>query len=111
MPQELRDLYLEGVDESVESFILSRPSASGPYLISAALECLRERAPMNEAGAMRGAVPPNRRARLGGDLWYNSCHKEPLLFGQKERCMKVETSCHSKAKSVSLLGLRSGNRV
>ena len=49
MPQELRDLYLEGVDESVESFILSRPSASGPYLISAALECLRERAPMNEA--------------------------------------------------------------
>ena len=49
MPEELRNLYLEGMDESVESFIRSRPSASGPYLISAVLECLREHAPMNEA--------------------------------------------------------------
>lgn len=49
MPEELRGLYLEGMDESVESFIRSRPSASEPYLISAALECLRQHAPMNEA--------------------------------------------------------------
>ena len=49
MPEELSNLYLEGMDESVESFIRSRPSASEPYLISAALECLRQHAPMNEA--------------------------------------------------------------
>ena len=49
MPEELRNLYLEGMDESVESFIRSRPSESEPYLISAAFECLREHAPMNEA--------------------------------------------------------------
>lgn len=49
MPKEFRNLYLEGVDESVESFIRSRPSASRPHLISAVFECLRERTPMNEA--------------------------------------------------------------
>ena len=49
MPEELKQLHLEGVDTSVESLILSRPSESMPYLISAALECLREHAPLNEA--------------------------------------------------------------
>ena len=49
MPKELANLYLEGVEETVESFILSRPSASKPYLIAATLECLRERTPLNEA--------------------------------------------------------------
>ena len=39
MPEELKKLHLEGVDTSVESLILSRPSESMPYLISAALEC------------------------------------------------------------------------
>ena len=49
MPEELKAVFLEGMDQSVESFILSRPSASKPYLISAAFECLRQRVPMNEA--------------------------------------------------------------
>ena len=49
MPQELKNVYLEGLNTSVESFILSRPFASRDYLISAAFACLRERAPMNEA--------------------------------------------------------------
>ena len=49
MLEELRKVFLEGMDVSVESFIRSRPSASEPYLISAALECLRQHAPMNEA--------------------------------------------------------------
>ena len=49
MPKELANLYLEGGEESVESFIQSRPSASKPYLIAAALECLREHTPINEA--------------------------------------------------------------
>ena len=49
MPDELKNLYLEGMDERVETFIRSRPSASEPYLISAIFECLREHAPMNEA--------------------------------------------------------------
>lgn len=49
MPEELKTLYLEGMDESVESFIQSRPSASKPFLISALFECLREHAPINEA--------------------------------------------------------------
>ncbi len=49
MQEEIQGLYLEGVDESVETFIHSRPSATRPYLMSAVLECLRERAPMNEA--------------------------------------------------------------
>jgi len=49
MPTELVSLKLDGEDLSVESFIQSRSSESRPYLISAALECLRERAPMNEA--------------------------------------------------------------
>ena len=49
MPEELKTVFLEGVDMSVESFILSRPSASKPYLISAAFECLRLHVPMNEA--------------------------------------------------------------
>ena len=49
MPKELKNVFLEGESTSVESFILSRPSASKPYLISAAFECLREHVPMNEA--------------------------------------------------------------
>ena len=49
MPKELKNVFLEGGSTSVESFILSRPSASKPYLISAAFECLREHVPMNEA--------------------------------------------------------------
>lgn len=49
MPKELKNVFLEGMDVSVESFIRSRPSASEPYLISAALECLCLHAPMNEA--------------------------------------------------------------
>ena len=49
MPKELRAVFLEGMDQSVESFILSRPPASKPYLISAAFECLRQHVPMNEA--------------------------------------------------------------
>ena len=48
MPKELSGLYLEGVKESVVSFIQSRPSASRPFVIAAALECLREHTPMNE---------------------------------------------------------------
>ena len=36
MPKELKNVFLEGESTSVESFILSRPSASKPYLISAA---------------------------------------------------------------------------
>lgn len=49
MPEELKNVFLEGESTSVESFILSRPSESKPYLISAAFECLRRRIPMNEA--------------------------------------------------------------
>lgn len=49
MPAELKDVYLEGMDESVETFIKSMPSSNGPYLISAVFECLKERVPMNEA--------------------------------------------------------------
>ena len=49
MPEELKTVFLEGMNVSVESFILSRPSASKPYLISAAFECLRQHVPMNEA--------------------------------------------------------------
>ena len=49
MPKELGAIFLEGTDLSVETFILSRPSASKPYLISAAFECLRQHVPMNEA--------------------------------------------------------------
>ena len=49
MPEELRHVFLEGMDVSVEAFIRSRPSGSESYLISAAFECLRQRAPMNEA--------------------------------------------------------------
>ena len=49
MPEELKAVCLEGMDQSVESFILSRSSASKPYLISAAFECLRQHVPMNEA--------------------------------------------------------------
>ena len=49
MPEELKTVFLEGVNMSIESFILSRPSASKPYLISAAFECLRQHVPMNEA--------------------------------------------------------------
>ena len=49
MPEELKTVFLEGIDQSVESFILSRPSASKPYLISAAFECLQQHVPMNEA--------------------------------------------------------------
>ena len=46
MPKELKNVFLEGMDVSVESFIRSRPSESEPYLISAAFECLRQHAPM-----------------------------------------------------------------
>jgi len=49
MPKELRNLHLEGVDETVESFIQSLPSESWPFLMSAASQCLREHAPLNEA--------------------------------------------------------------
>ncbi len=49
MPEELKTVFLEGMDVTVESFIKSRPSASKPYLISAAFECLRQHVPMNEA--------------------------------------------------------------
>ena len=49
MTEELKNVFLEGTDMSVESYIRSRPSESEPYLISAALECLREHAPLNEA--------------------------------------------------------------
>ena len=49
MLEELRKVFLEGMDVSVESFIRSRPSASEPYLISAAFECVRLHVPMNEA--------------------------------------------------------------
>ncbi len=45
MPEELKNIFLEGLDVSVESFIRSRPSASKSYLISAASECLRQHAP------------------------------------------------------------------
>jgi hypothetical protein len=49
MPEELKKVFLEGMDVSVESFIRSSPSESVPYLISAASECLRLNVPMNEA--------------------------------------------------------------
>jgi len=49
MPKELKNVFLEGMDVSVESFIRSRPSESESYLISAAFECLRQHVPMNEA--------------------------------------------------------------
>ncbi len=49
MLEQLRKVFLEGTDVTVESFIRSRPSASEPYLILAALECLRLHVPMNEA--------------------------------------------------------------
>ncbi len=49
MPKELKNLCLEGVDVSVETFIKSMPSSSEPYLISAAFECLQEHVPLNEA--------------------------------------------------------------
>ena len=49
VPKELKNVFLEGMDVSIESFIRSRPSESQPYLISAAFECLRQHAPMNEA--------------------------------------------------------------
>ena len=49
MPENLKTVFLEGMDVSIESFILSRPSASKQYLISAACECLRQHVPLNEA--------------------------------------------------------------
>ena len=49
MLEKLRNVFLEGTDVSVESFILSRPRSSEPYLIAAALECLEKHVPMNEA--------------------------------------------------------------
>lgn len=49
MPTELKEVYLEGVDESVETFIRSMPSSNEHYLILAASECLRMHVPMNEA--------------------------------------------------------------
>ena len=41
MPEQLRNVFLEGMDVSVESFIKSRPPASEPYLISA--PCINRR--------------------------------------------------------------------
>ena len=49
MLEELKNVFLEGVDESVEAFIRSRPRESEPYLILAAFECLQKHVPMNEA--------------------------------------------------------------
>lgn len=49
IPEILQSVSLEGMDMSVESFILSRPQSSRRYLISAACECVRQRVPMNEA--------------------------------------------------------------
>ncbi len=49
MAEELKKVFLEGTDVSVEAFIRSRPSESERYLILAALECLRLHVPMNEA--------------------------------------------------------------
>ena len=49
MLENLKDVFLEGMDVSVETFIRSRPSASAPYLISAVLECLHLHVPLNEA--------------------------------------------------------------
>jgi len=49
MPENLKTVFLEGMDVSIESFILSRPSANRQYLIFAACECLRQHVPLNEA--------------------------------------------------------------
>ena len=49
MLENLKDVFLEGMDVSVETLIRSRPSASTPYLISAVLECLQLHGPLNEA--------------------------------------------------------------
>lgn len=49
MQEELKQVKLEGMDVSVESFIRSRPSVSRRYLISATSECLRLNVPLNEA--------------------------------------------------------------
>jgi hypothetical protein len=49
MPEELKNVLLEGTKMSVESFIRSRPSARERDLISAAFECLRLGVPLNEA--------------------------------------------------------------
>ena len=49
MPENLKTVFLEGMDVSIEAFILSRPSANRQYLISAACECLRQHVPLNEA--------------------------------------------------------------
>ncbi|MBR6021295.1 MAG: hypothetical protein IK066_02630 [Kiritimatiellae bacterium] len=49
MPEELKNVFLEGMKVSVESFIRSRPSERERELISAASECLRLGLPLNEA--------------------------------------------------------------
>ena len=49
MQAELKDIRLEGMETTIESYIRSRPSESEPFLISAVFECLRQNAPMNEA--------------------------------------------------------------
>ena len=49
MPEQLKKVFLEGMDVTVESFIRSRPRSSEPYLIAAAFECLKKHVPMNEA--------------------------------------------------------------
>lgn len=49
MPSELKGIFLEEMEESVESFIRSMPSSDEPYLILAACECLQKHVPMNEA--------------------------------------------------------------
>ena len=49
MPEELKNVFLEGMQVSVESFIRSRPSERERELISAASESLRLGLPLNEA--------------------------------------------------------------
>ena len=44
MPEELKKVFLEGMDVTVESFIRSRPRSSEPYLIAAACADERSRA-------------------------------------------------------------------
>ena len=60
MPENLKTVFLEGMDVSIESFILSRPSASKQYLISAACECLRQ-----ERSGDSGAVSSDPIRREG----------------------------------------------
>ena len=62
MPEILKSVFLEGMDVSVESFIMSRQQSSRRYLISAACDCLRQHVPMNEAEILGRS----RRIRYAG---------------------------------------------